>query len=39
MNEPWSQYANLFANAVKPANRASSISKWMAFLDQWGFDG
>jgi hypothetical protein len=39
MNEPWSQYKDLFAAAVKPANRAAFISKIMAFLDQWGFDG
>lgn len=39
MNEPWSSYVNLFANAVKPANRAGFISKCIAFLEQWGFDG
>lgn len=37
--QPWSPYAKLFSNAVKPANRAGFIDKAMAFLDKWGFDG
>jgi hypothetical protein len=39
MNEPWSPYSKLFSAAVSPANRASFISKSLAFMDKWGFDG
>jgi hypothetical protein len=38
MNDP-GPYQNLFADAVKPANRASFLAKQLAFLDKWGFDG
>jgi len=39
MNEPWSQYKDLFSRAVAPANRATFISLLFQFMDKWGFDG
>jgi chitinase len=37
--QPGTQYTDLFANSVKPANRAGTISKALDFLEKWGFDG
>ncbi len=40
MNEPWSQYKDLFSKAVSTsATRAQFITNTFAFLDKWGFDG
>lgn len=40
MNEPWSQYKDLFSKAVATsATRAQFIANLFAFMDKWGFDG
>ncbi len=38
-SQPGTQYTDLFANSVKPGNRAGTISKALDFLEKWGFDG